>query len=119
MIFVFAKTPDDALAGLVKELDKAVAANAEKKLAAVVNFTGELTDEYKDKVAKFAEKNKIEQVALTMTGDAEKFKVNDAAEVTVMHYKGKEVKFNFATDKNGLNQQAIKAVVDGIQKVLE
>ena len=35
MIFVFAKTPGDALASLVKELENVVAANAEKKLAAV------------------------------------------------------------------------------------
>jgi len=119
VVFAFAKTPDDNLASLAKELDKVVAANADKKLAAVINFTGELTDEYQEKVAEFAEKNGIKNIALTVTADGKKFAVSDDAEVTVMHYKGKEVKYNFSADKSGLDEKAVKAIVEGVQKVLD
>ena len=106
------------MASLVKELEKVVVANAEKKLAAVVNFTGEPTDDFQAKIAEFAKQNEIEQVALTATKDAAKFQVNDAAEVTVMHYRKKQVKYNFASDKAGLNQQAIQAIVEGVKQIL-
>jgi alpha-L-arabinofuranosidase len=115
---VFAKTPEDALASLVKELDKAVAAHAEKKLAAVVNFTGETSDDFQAKIAEFAKKNQIEHVALTVTKEADKFKVSETAAVTVMHYRNKEVKCNFASATAGLNPQAIQAIVAGIPKIL-
>jgi hypothetical protein len=118
VVFVFAKAPEDALASLVKELDKAVATQAEKKLAVVVNFTGEPTDDFKAKIAEFANQNQIERVALTVTKDAAKFKVNELAAVTVMHYRNKQVQYNFASDKTGLNQQAIQAIVEGVQKIL-
>lgn len=106
------------MASLVKELENVVAANAEKKLVAVINFTGEPTDDFQAKIAEFAQQNKIEQVALTATKDAAKFQVNEAAEVTVMHYRNKEVKYNFASDKAGLNDQAIRAIVEGVKKIL-
>ena len=111
VIFVFAKTPDDAMASLVKKLDEVVAANTEKKLAAVVNFMGEVTDEFQEQIAQFAEKNKIKNVTLAATAEAKKLKISDEATVTVMHYKGKEVKFNCAVGENGLNKKAINTIV--------
>ncbi|MCU0871505.1 MAG: hypothetical protein MUE50_04095, partial [Pirellulaceae bacterium] len=74
-----AKTPDDALASLAKQIDKLVADNQEKKLAAVINFTGEPTDDYKAKIAEFGTKHNLKNVALTVTADADRFKINDQA----------------------------------------
>lgn len=119
MIFAFAKTPDDNLASLAKELDKAVAANSEKKLAAVLNFTGEATDEYKAKVKEFVEKNDLKNTAVMVTSDAERMKVADSAQVTVMHYKGKQVKYNYSTEKPELPADAVKQIVAGVDKTLE
>jgi hypothetical protein len=114
-----AKTPDDALASLAKQIDKLVADNQEKKLAAVINFTGEPTDDYKAKIAEFGTKHNLKNVALTTTADAEKFKVNDQAEVTVMNYKGKTVKSNHAVAAGGLNAAAIKSIVEGVKTILD
>ena len=119
MVFIFAKTPSDALAGLVKGIDKVVAENKSKKVAAVVNFTGEPTDDYREMIKEFGKKHNIKNVSLTTSTDGDRFRVNDAAEVTVMHYKGKRVKFNFAADKSGLNDDAVKAVVAGAKTILE
>jgi hypothetical protein len=119
VIFAFAKSADDNLASLAKAIDKAVADNADKKLAAVINFTGESTDENLEKIAEFAEKNGIKNTALVVTGDASKFNVSDDMEVTVMHYKGRKVTFNFAANKDGLGDQAAKAVVEGLKTLLD
>ena len=119
MIFAFAKSADGNLASLAKAIDKMVADNAEKKLAAVINFTGESTDENLEKIAEFAEKNGIENTALVVTGDAAKFGVSDDVDFTVMLYKGRKVAFNFSAKKDGLGDQAVKAVVEGAKTILE
>lgn len=108
------------MAGLVKRIDKAVAENQDKKLAAVVNIVGK-PDEMSDSVAEFAEKHGVENVALTVSDqkNAEKFKVNPEAKVTVMHYKGKKVKSNHAVPPGGLNDAAIEEIVAGINTILE
>jgi hypothetical protein len=105
------------LASLVKQLDKVVADNSDKKLAAVVNFI----DLDEDEVAKFAEKNEIKNVALTITDqkNADRFNVSEDADLTVMHYAKKEVKANHAVGKGKLNAKTAKAIVDSTSKILE
>jgi hypothetical protein len=114
-----AKTPDDALASLAKQIDKLVADNQEKKLAAVINFTGEPTDDYKAKIAEFGTKHNLKNVSLTVTADADRFKINDQAEVTVMHYKGKTVKSNHAVAAGSLNAEAVKSILEGAKAILD
>lgn len=114
-----AKTPDDALASLAKQIDKLVADNQEKKLAAVINFIGEPTDDYKAKIAEFGTKHNLKNVALTITADADRFKISDQAAVTVMHYKGKTVKANHAVPVGGLNAEAVKGILEGTKAILD
>lgn len=106
------------MASLVKELDKVVQANEEKKLAAVVNFNGEPSDDYTEQVKQFGEKHKLENVALVVTKDGDKFKVNPDAEVTVMHYLKKKVMYNKALAKGELDAKAVKSIVDGADSIL-
>jgi hypothetical protein len=117
VIFVFAKTPGDVTASLAKKLDQAVADNADKKLAAIINFTSEQTDEFQKQVADFAEKNSLKNISLTTTADAKKFNISDDVSVTAMHYVGKTVKFCFATDT--VDADAIEAIVKGLDTVLQ
>ena len=107
------------MAGLAKEIDKLVAANQEKKLAAVINFVGEANDETKAKIKEFGEKHDLKNVALTLTAEAKKFEISDEADVTVMHYKEKKVQFNTAVAKGGLSKEAVAAIVEGAKKVLD
>ena len=118
MVFIFAKSPSDGLASLAKAVDKVVAKNKAKKLSAVINLIGQPTDAYLAKAKAFAKENKLENVVVTVTGDADKFNVSDDAEVTVMHYSRKTVKFNLAVDKDGLNEKTVKAVIGGVDKIL-
>ena len=118
MVFVFATKPDDSLASLAKEIDKIVEANEEKKLAAVINFIGEPSPELQETIKAFGEKYKIKNVALAITKDASAFKISDKAAVTVMHYKGKEVKFNHAVAAGKLDKKTVKKIVDGTETIL-
>jgi predicted trehalose synthase len=119
VVFIFAKTPSDSLASLVKEIDGVVAKNAPQRLAAVVNFTGEPNDEYLAKTKEFAKKHELKNVAVTVTQDGDRFGVADEAEVTVMHYKDKKVKFNLAVDKDGLTKDTVQSIVKGTSSILE
>lgn len=87
-------------------------------MAAVVNFTGEPTDDYSASIKAFGEKHGIKNVALTTTSDGDRFRINDRAEVTVMHYKGKRVAYNYATAKGELDKDAVKAIVEGTKTIL-
>jgi len=118
VVFLFAKTADDALAGLVKKIDALVVAQEEKKLAAVVNIVGPATDEAKAAIKAFGEKAGLKKVPLTLTTDAAKFKVSGDAEVTVMLYRGKKVQFNLAVAKGGLDEKTVAAILEATKKML-
>ena len=100
------------------EIDKVAADNTDSKMHAVINFTGEPSDDYVEKIKEFGEELELKHVALTTTNDGGKFKVNEDAEVTVMHYKGKKVKFNYASEKE-LSEDAVEAIVKGTSEILE
>lgn len=118
-MFAFAKTPSDALASLAKQIDKLVADNQDKKLAAVINFTGEPADDYVKKVAEFGTEHNLKNVALAITADAGRFGISDQAEVTVLHYKQKTVKSKQAVPAGGLNEAAVKGIVEGAKAILD
>jgi hypothetical protein len=103
---------------LATQVDKLIEANLEKKLSAVINFTGEPTDPYLEQIKKFGEQHALKHVALVISKDGERFKVNPEAAVTVMHYKDKKVAFNLAA-KEGLNEESTKKSVEGVSKILE
>ena len=116
--FVFAKTPNNTLATLIKQLDEVAEDNADAKMANVINFSGELTDEYVQQIKEFGDKLDLKHTALTTSADGGKFKVNEDAEVTVMHYKGKKVTYNFAS-KDALNEKEVQQIAKGAGTIVE
>jgi hypothetical protein len=118
VVFIFAKTADEELAMLAKEIDALVVSEKEKKLAAVINIVGEANDELAEKLKKFGEKQGLKKVPLAATTDGDVFEINDKAEVTVMTYRGKKVKFNYALAKGGLDKKTIAAIVEDTKKML-
>ena len=120
---VFARKTDDALASLVKQINKVVAANQDKKMASFVNVLGEDADKAKENAAAFAKKHEITNVALVVPLDSENgpksYKINPKAEVTVLIYKGFKVKANYALAAGDLNEKTIKAIIADTGKILE
>jgi hypothetical protein len=103
---------------LVNKLDKMIAAHQDQKLAAVVNILGETTDKAKKKIYKFGEKHDVKKVPLALTADGDKFEINDAASVTVMIYRGRRVKFNYALPEGGLDLRTVTKIVKSTKKML-
>ena len=115
VVFIFARKMDDNLASLVKQLDKIVAANSKQKMASVVNFLGEETDDVISDAKKFGKQHKVKNVALVVPRPSlngpPSFKVNEQAELTVMLYKGRRIVGNYALAAGKLDAKKIKQIV--------
>lgn len=122
MVSIFARSLTDDLASLVKKIDKLVAENKDKNMAAFVVLLTDDPDAAEPKLKELAEKHKIQNVPLTIfdgvSGPAS-YKVSKDAEVTVMMWKRQTVKANFAFAKGKLNANGVKAVVKSTGKILE
>jgi len=103
---------------LVSKIDAIVAPQPEKKLAAVVNFVGAATGKEREKIQKFGARYRWKKVPLTIITEGQDLQIDDAAEVTVMLYRGKKVKFNYALAKGSLNQKTVAASVQNARKML-
>ena len=105
------------MASLVKQLDALVAANEDKKLAAVVNFI----DLEEATVTAFADKHQFANVALTIVDskNAGNFDINAEADLTAMHYRGKQVLSNHAVGSGQLNEKAIQGILAGADAILQ
>ena len=121
MVMVFAKNNTADLAGLVKKLDKLVAEKKDSKLTSVVNVVAEEADKAKEEIAKFAEKNEVANVALTVTNEkgAKNFKINPDAAVTVMVYRDKKITANHAVKDGGLDEKTVAAIIADASKATE
>ena len=119
---IFARKTDDALASLVKQIDKLVAANQDKKMASVVNILGKDAEKSKTGTAAFAKKHEFANVALVVPRENENgpksFKINPKADITVLIYKGLKVKANHALTAGHLNEKTIKAIIADTGKIL-
>lgn len=115
---VFAKNNAASLAGLAKKLDKLVAEKKDSKLTSVVNIMADEPDKAKEEVAKFAEKNELSNVAVTVADEkgAKNFKINPEADVTVMIYRDKKVTANHAVQAGKLDEKTIAAIVADAEK---
>src|SRR5205809_801631 len=111
---VFAKETGDALASLVKQIDKLVADNKDKKAASFVNIIGEDRDKLEETAKKFGES--FENVAVVVPVEFElgpkDFGVSPDAGVTVMIYRGLKVEANHAIAPKKLDDKAIKAIIE-------
>jgi hypothetical protein len=107
---------------LVKQVDEQVAENEGKKMAAFVVLLSEDPDTTAAKLEELAKKQGIENVPLTIfDGEAGPgdYKIAKDADVTVMMWKGLEVKANHAFKPGELNAQKVKTVLQDTSKILE
>jgi hypothetical protein len=92
---------------------------AAKERAAKEKIAQEKADRACVKIKEFGDKLGLKVVPLATTADAKRFKVNDDAEVTVLLYYGKKVRFNHALAKGELNPKAVASIVEDAKKTLE
>ncbi len=119
---VFARKADDALASLVKEIEKAIEANQDKKLAAFVNLIGEDREELEKAAKQFIKKYKITRVPIVVPVEYENgpqnFNISPEAEVTVMLYRRARVKANHAFGPGELAGKVNQVLAD-LPKILQ
>ncbi len=122
VVMVFARKADDNLATLVKELDKVVADNTEKKAAAFVNMLGGEADALKPTAEKFISQTGAKNVAVVVPNDFENgptdYKISPQAEVTVLIYKDGKVSKNHALAAGALNKDTVKQIIADTATIL-
>lgn len=123
MVMVFARTSDEKLAALAKQLDESVAKNSAKKLSAFVNLVGEDRDELEANAKELGETNKLENVPVVVPVEYENgpanYGINPEADVTVILAAGGKVLANHALAEGELNDDAVKAILADVPKLLK
>jgi hypothetical protein len=119
VVCVFARETSEPLTSLVKSIDAEIANNNNLKSFLVV-----LTDDG-DKTAgtlkKMAADCRLKHVPLTLVESPSgppSYKIAEDADVTVMMWKGTEVKVNHAYKKGGLTEADVKSLVSELPKIL-
>jgi hypothetical protein len=122
VVMIFARKADDNLATLVKELDKVVADNTEKKAASFLNMLGGDADSQKAAAEKFITGTGTKNIAVVVPNDSENgptdYKISPDAEVTVLIYKDGKVSKNHALAAGALNKEAVSKIIADTATIL-
>jgi hypothetical protein len=121
VVSVFARSITGDLAGLVKRLDKNLARNEEKKLAAFVVYLTDDVKQAKKDLAELAKTRGIEKVPLTVyegVEGPEAYQLGKDSDVTVVLWRGQEIQSSHAYAKGKLDKEAAKGVMRELRQML-
>lgn len=121
VVNIFAREITPELTALIKDIDKQVAKNKDKKMEAFVVFLSDDADAIEPKIKKLAKEHKI-KIPLTLIEDVagpEGYKIAKNADVTVLMWVDSKVKVNQAFGKGKLKKSAVKKVATETKKILE
>tara|TARA_B100000029_G_scaffold341119_1_gene333378 strand:+ start:775 stop:1143 length:369 start_codon:yes stop_codon:yes gene_type:complete len=113
VVGIFTRSISDNLAGLVKQVDSAVAKNKVSQLKAFVVVLSDDPDADEPKLKALAKKHGIKNVPLTIfdgISGPPTYKINKGAETTVLMWRRGRVASNTGFEKGKLNKAALKSV---------
>ena len=123
VVMIFARSADEQLAKLLKELDEELDEHKEDKLTGFVNMIGADADTLKKASAEFVAKHGIKRIAFVVPEDTKDgppdFKIASDADVTIVCYKSGTVVANHAFAAGQLSDDKIKAIVAASCKLVE
>lgn len=122
MVTIFTRSITDDLAGLVREIDATVSKNSDRKMRAFVVLLTDNPDADEKRLAEFAAKHGIKDTPLTIfdgIAGPPNYKIARDADVTVLHWVGKEVKSNQAFAKGKLDKAGVETVLKGTATILK
>lgn len=123
VVMVFARTGDEKLAKLLKKIEEEVEEHQEEKLTSFVNMIGADAESLKKASADFVAKHGLKRIAFVVPEDTKDgppdLKISPDADLTIVCYKGGEVKANHAFAKGGLTDDKIDAVVEASCKLVD
>jgi hypothetical protein len=117
---VFARDCNAGLVTLMKQIDTATAKNKEKNMGSFVVFLSD-SDELTTKLKDVCEKQGFKHTVLSVDTPAgpRGYKVDKDADITVVLYKERNVKANYAFKKGEMKEKDIETIVNAIPKILE
>jgi hypothetical protein len=118
---IFAREVTDKLTSLVKKIDAATVKNSGKDMC---SFVVVLSDEegMAKKLAQLAKKEKLKETVLTLIEKKDGppgYKIAKDADVTILLYKDKTVKANYAFKKGKLTDKDITKVIADLKLILK
>ena len=123
VVMVFARTADEKLAKLIKKIEEEVEEHQSEKLTSFVNMIGADAESLKKAAADFVSKHGIKKIAFVVPDDTQHgppdFKIAPDADLTVVCYKGGQVKANHAFAKGDLSEEKLEAIVEASCKLVE
>jgi hypothetical protein len=116
---VFAREASPELTKLIKKLDSCVGKHADAKMGSFVVFCSN-EEGLETKLKDIVKENEIKKVVLSIDNPAgpEGYKVSKDADVTVVLYKNRNVKANYAFKKGELKDKDIDKIVKDLSKIL-
>jgi hypothetical protein len=117
---IIARDISDALTGLVKKLDEAVSKYSEQKLGSFVVFCSD-DDTLNRKLKDVAAANKIQHVVFGREKfeGPENYTIPKDADVTVVLYRKKKVKANYAFKKGAFTAEQVDKILRELPKLVE
>jgi hypothetical protein len=117
---IFAREIDGNLTSLVKQIDKATAANKSKRMGSFVVFLSDDKD-LEGKLKELVEKEGIKTTVLTIDNIAgpKGYKVEKDVAVSVIFYNERVIKLNHTYPKDGLKSEDVKKIVDDLPKLFD
>jgi hypothetical protein len=120
-IVVFARTLNDPLGKLVKQVDRAVVDQKAAKLNAWITFLNKDQATFDPKVVDWGKKHALGHVPLGVFEDEvgpPSYRLADDADVTVLLFVNQKVVANFAFRANELNDARIAEVMKALPQIL-
>ncbi len=119
MVCVFARQTSEPLTSLVKQIDAEIAKNS--KLKSFVVVLTDDADKTADALVQMAKDCRLKNVPLTLVespAGPPAYKIAEDADVTVLMWKGGEVKVNRGYGKGKLTEDEVKTIVSDLPKIL-
>jgi hypothetical protein len=120
---IFSRKSDAALASLVKQLDEAIEKHQGDKLKAFVNLLGDDRDKLEEQAGKLVEKEKIKNIPVVVPVEFEQgpanYGLNPDAGLTVLFYRGLEVKANRAYGEGEFTKSEVSSLIDELSKIVK
>jgi len=121
VVSIFARSMDDDVKQLVKQIDTLVGEKKDDRLAAFVVLLSDTPDEQASTLKTVATENKITNTPLTTYKKADgprKYDLHEEADITVLMWVDNDVKVNHAFAKGKLTKDAIAKVVSDTSMIL-
>lgn len=121
VVSIFARTVDDNLAALLKEVDAIVGKNSGKDMAAFLVVMSDDPAGQEEKLKQLAKDNDLKHTPLTTFEDVNgprSYRISKDADITVMMWVDGKIKVNEALKQGDLTKEKIAAVAKDTSKIL-